>query len=67
LTAREMLRLQGFPDDYQIVGSYQAMRKLTGNSVAISCVAAVVNSVIESLLDIEQASTNSFSFNRHLN
>ncbi|TRU61039.1 MAG: DNA (cytosine-5-)-methyltransferase, partial [Microcystis aeruginosa Ma_QC_C_20070823_S13] len=64
LTAREMLRLQGFPDDYQIVGSYQTMRKLTGNSVAISCVAAVVNSVIESLLDVEQASTNSFSFNR---
>jgi DNA (cytosine-5)-methyltransferase 1 len=27
-------------------------------------VAAVVNSVIESLLDVEQASTNSFSFNR---
>ncbi len=34
LTAREMLRLQGFSDDYQIVGSYQTMRKLTGNSVA---------------------------------
>jgi DNA (cytosine-5)-methyltransferase 1 len=67
LTAREMLRLQGFPDDYQIVGSYQTMRKLTGNSVAISCVAAVVNSVIESLLDVAQASTNSFSFNRQLN
>lgn len=67
LTAREMLRLQGFPDDYQIVGSYQTMRKLTGNSVAISCVAAVVNSVIESLLDIEQASTNSLSLNRQLN
>lgn len=47
LTEREMLRLQGFPDDYQIVGSYQTMRKLTGNSVAIPCVAAVVNSVIE--------------------
>jgi DNA (cytosine-5)-methyltransferase 1 len=42
-----MLRLQGFPDDYQIVGSYQTMRKLTGNSVAIPCVAAVVNSAIE--------------------
>jgi len=67
LTEREMLRLQGFPDDYQIVGSYQTMRKLTGNSVAISCVAAVVNSVIESWLDVEQASTNSFSLNRQLN
>jgi DNA (cytosine-5)-methyltransferase 1 len=47
LTEREMLRLQGFPEDYQIVGSYQTMRKLTGNSVAISCVAAVVNSVLD--------------------
>jgi DNA (cytosine-5)-methyltransferase 1 len=46
-----MLRLQGFPEDYQIVGSYQTMRKLTGNSVAIPCVAAVVNSAIKSLLD----------------
>ena len=46
LTKREMLRLQGFPDDYQMIGSYQAMRKLTGNSVAIPCVAAVVRGVL---------------------
>ncbi|MFM2380389.1 MAG: modification methylase NgoBI, partial [Cyanobacteriota bacterium] len=56
LTAREMLRLQGFSDDYQIVGSYQTMRKLTGNSVAIPCVAAVVNSAINSLLNLYPAS-----------
>ncbi|HLP91758.1 MAG TPA: DNA (cytosine-5-)-methyltransferase [Nostocaceae cyanobacterium] len=53
LTEREMLRLQGFPDSYQIVGSYQAMRKLTGNAVAIPCVAAVVNSLINSILNFE--------------
>ena len=35
LTSREMLRLQGFPETFKIVVGYQAMRKLTGNSVAV--------------------------------
>ncbi len=56
LTEREMLRLQGFPDSYQIVGSYQAMRKLTGNSVAIPCVVAVMRSVLDTLLNIKPKS-----------
>jgi DNA (cytosine-5)-methyltransferase 1 len=50
LTEREMLRLQGFPDSYKIVGSYQAIRKLTGNTVAIPCVVAVLNSMLDVLL-----------------
>ncbi|WP_353931883.1 DNA cytosine methyltransferase [Okeanomitos corallinicola TIOX110] len=45
-----MLRLQGFPEDYQIIGSYQAMRKLAGNSVAIPCVMAVVREVLNAML-----------------
>ncbi len=49
LTEREMLRLQGFPEDYKIVGSYQAMRKLAGNTVAIPCVEAVLQSVFDAL------------------
>ncbi len=49
LTEREMLRLQGFPEDYKIVVSYQAMRKLAGNSVAIPCVEAVLHSVFAAL------------------
>lgn len=49
LTEREMLRLQGFPEDYKIVAGYQAMRKLAGNSVAIPCVEAVLKSVFEAL------------------
>ena len=49
LTEREMLRLQGFPEDYKIVVGYQAMRKLAGNSVAIPCVEAVLNSVLDAL------------------
>lgn len=49
LTEREMLRLQGFPEDYKIVVGYQAMRKLAGNTVAIPCVEAVVSSVLDAL------------------
>ncbi len=51
LTEREMLRLQGFPEDYKIVGGYQAMRKLTGNAVAIPCVESVLKSVLSALKD----------------
>lgn len=49
LTEREMLRLQGFPENYNIVVGYQAMRKLAGNSVAIPCVEAVLRSVLSAL------------------
>ncbi|TAE59895.1 MAG: DNA (cytosine-5-)-methyltransferase, partial [Nostocales cyanobacterium] len=51
LTEREMLRLQGFPEDYQIIGSYQGMRKLAGNSVAVPCVAGVVRGVLSVIKD----------------
>lgn len=49
LTEREMLRLQGFPEDYKIVVGYQAMRKLAGNTVAIPCVEAVLEPVFTAL------------------
>lgn len=50
LTEREMLRLQGFPESYTLAGvSYTAARKLTGNSVAIPVVAAVLRSVFDAL------------------
>jgi DNA (cytosine-5)-methyltransferase 1 len=49
LTEREMLRLQGFPEDYKIVVGYQAMGKLAGNLVAIPCVEAVLQSVFDAL------------------
>lgn len=50
LTEREMLRLQGFPESYQIVGSYQTIRKLTGNSIAIPCVASIIDVMINLLV-----------------
>lgn len=49
LTEREMLRLQGFPESYKIVGSYQTMRKLTGNTIAIPCAVAIIGSVLDVL------------------
>ena len=49
LTEREMYRLQGFPDSYKIVSSYQVTRKQTGNSVAVPVVAAVIRSVLDAL------------------
>ena len=49
LTEREMLRLQGFPDSFKVVGSYSAMRKLIGNSVAIPCVTSVIRSIFKAV------------------
>ena len=49
LTSRELLRLQGFPETFKIVVSYQAMRKLTGNSVAVPVIEAVAGKMIEAI------------------
>lgn len=49
LTEREMLRLQGFPDNYKIPTGYSAARKLIGNSVPVPCVTAVFRSVMDAL------------------
>jgi DNA (cytosine-5)-methyltransferase 1 len=44
-----MLRLQGFPETFKIVVGYQAMRKLTGNSVAVPVIEAVASKMIEAI------------------
>ncbi len=49
LTEREMLRLQGFPENFIINVSYTAMRKLTGNSVAVPVFKAVAKQMIEAI------------------
>lgn len=49
LTEREQLRLQGFPDGFEIVGNYTTARKLTGNAVPVPMIAAVLRLVIEAL------------------
>lgn len=45
LTPREMLRLQGFPDSYQIVCNETQTRKQAGNSVPVPVVEAVLGKV----------------------
>lgn len=52
-TERELLRLQGFPEDYKIVVSYTAIRKQTGNSVCVPMVEAVAKNMITALKKCE--------------
>lgn len=42
LTPREMLRLQGFPDSYQIVCNYSQTRKQAGNSLPVPVAQSVL-------------------------
>ena len=49
LTPREMLRLQGFPDSFEIVCSDAQTRKQAGNSVPIPMIEAVIESIIEAV------------------
>lgn len=46
LTPREMLRLQGFPDTYEIVCTDSQARKQAGNSLPVPVAASVVNSAL---------------------
>lgn len=53
-TEREMLRIQGFPDDYKIVVKYGKMKKQCGNSVAVPVIKAVAREMIDALNGYEQ-------------
>lgn len=49
LTEREMLRLQGFPDTFEIVCNHSQTRKQAGNSVPVPMVASVLDRVLDAL------------------
>ena len=49
LTPREMLRLQGFPDTFNIVVPYSHIRKQAGNSVVIPKIKAVASAMIQAM------------------
>jgi DNA (cytosine-5)-methyltransferase 1 len=49
LTPREMLRLQGFPEWFELPGNYQQTRKQTGNSVPVPVVGAVLERMLYGL------------------
>ena len=46
LTPRELLRLQGFPEDFEIVGNDSQVRKQTGNAVPVPMIQAVIQEVM---------------------
>lgn len=55
LTPREMLRLQGFPESFGLPGSYQQIRKQTGNAVPVPVARAVLENVVYGLSGAEIA------------
>ncbi len=57
-TEREMLRLQGFPDDFKIVVPYSQIKRQTGNSVAVPVVKVVANQMINALKTFESSKEN---------
>jgi DNA (cytosine-5)-methyltransferase 1 len=46
---RELLRLQGFPDEFKIVVNYGQVKQQTGNSVAVPVIKAVAEQMIRVL------------------
>lgn len=54
LSPRELLRMQGFPDSYKIVVSYTAIKKQTGNSVAVPVIKAVASQMLAALKTYEE-------------
>ena len=48
-TERELLRIQGFPDDFKIVVPYGKIKKQTGNSVAVPVIKAVAKEMMKAL------------------
>ena len=48
-SGRELLRLQGFPEDFKVVVNMSQLRKQTGNSVAIPVVSAIAEKMLHAL------------------
>jgi len=57
LTEREMLRLQGFPEEFKIVCNYMQTRKQAGNSLPIPVATSVLTNLL-SALDNENVYTH---------
>ena len=50
LTPRELLRLQGFPEEFDIIGTDNQIRKQTGNAVPIPMIGSVIRSILDASL-----------------
>jgi DNA (cytosine-5)-methyltransferase 1 len=65
-SARELLRLQGFPESFKIVVSYSAIKRQTGNSVAVPVIKAVAGEMIKALKNYKPDDFGLLtSFNKH--
>lgn len=53
-TERELLRIQGFPEDFKIVVPYSQIKHQTGNSVAVPVIKAVAHQMIKALKAFEE-------------
>lgn len=49
LTPKEQILLQGFPDNFKIVGSDSEVKKLTGNSVPVNMIREVAKCIINAM------------------
>jgi DNA (cytosine-5)-methyltransferase 1 len=52
-SSRELLRLQGFPDNYRIVVSHGEIRRQTGNSVAVPMIREIAKKIDNILKNID--------------
>lgn len=52
-SSRELLRLQGFPDNYRIVVSHGEIRRQTGNSVAVPMIREIAKKIDYTLNNID--------------
>lgn len=59
LTGREMLRLQGFPEDFIINIPYSQVRKVAGNSVSVPVIKAIANEMIKAIEQNQTAAKES--------
>ena len=57
-SARELLRLQGFPETFKIVVPYSSIKKQTGNSVAVPVIKAVAKEMLSALSKYEMENGN---------
>jgi len=57
-SARELLRLQGFPDTFKIVVPYSSIKKQTGNSVAVPVIRAVASEMLIALINFRKEKSN---------
>ena len=49
ITPREMLRLQGFPESFEVTGSFTGIRRQVGNSVPVPMIEAVAEAMVEAI------------------